>query len=58
MTSGSNLPDPKQVLDAAKFAKVVALVKENQLLTALALFVLWQAGAFLQAYEYSTGVMC
>ena len=58
MSGASNLPDPKQVLDAAKLAKVVALVKENQLLTALVLFVLWQAGAFLQAYEYSTGVMC
>lgn len=56
--SGTNLPDPKQVIDAAKMAKIVALVKENQLLTALVLFVLWQAGAFLQAYEYSAGVMC
>jgi len=30
-----------------KIAQLVTLVKENQLVTALVVFVLWQAGAFV-----------
>jgi len=34
-----------QVVDISRYAQVIALVKENQLLTALGLFILWQTGA-------------
>ncbi len=30
-----------------KVAQLITLVKQNQLITALVLFVLWQAGAFI-----------
>ena len=43
---------------AVKTAQIVQLIKDNQLMTALALFVLWQAGAFVQAYSYVQGGMC
>jgi len=45
-------------LDATKWAQIVTLVKDNQLTTALGLFVLWQTGAFLSAYSYVQGGMC
>lgn len=35
------------VLTAFKISQLVSLVKENQLITALVLFALWQAGAFV-----------
>lgn len=43
---------------AVKTAQIIQLIKDNQLMTALALFVLWQAGAFVQAYSYVQGGMC
>ena len=46
------------VADATRAAQVIALVKENQLVTALVLFALWQAGAFISAQQYVSGVMC
>ena len=52
------LEQAEQALNTAKMAQLIALVKENQLITALVLFVLWQAGAFVQASSYATGVMC
>lgn len=51
-------PDPDKLIAAAKAAQFANLVKENQLVTALVLFVLWQAGAFLSAQQYAAGVMC
>ena len=53
-----NPAEAEKIVAAAKAAQIYALVKENQLITALVLFVLWQAGAFVSAYEYSSGVMC
>ena len=47
------LPDPKDVVPLAKGAQIIQLVKENQLITAVILFVLWQAGAVAQAAEYA-----
>ena len=44
--------------DAAKMAQIMHFIKENQLLTALGLFCLWQTGAFLSAYSYVQGGMC
>jgi len=48
----------KPVIDATRYAQLVALVKENQLVTALVLFALWQSGALLSAYGYVQGGMC
>lgn len=48
----------KDVIDAAKTAQLVSLVKENQLVTALVLFCLWQVGAFYSAQQYAAGVIC
>jgi predicted MFS family arabinose efflux permease len=43
---------------AVKTAQIMQLIKDNQLMTALCLFVLWQAGAFVSAYSYVQGGMC
>jgi hypothetical protein len=51
-------PPTKEIVAVAKAAQIAALVKENQLITALVLFVLWQAGAFYSAHTYAAGVMC
>lgn len=47
---------PEQVTELAPIAKgaqIVQLVKDNQLVTAAILFVLWQAGAVATAVEYA-----
>lgn len=52
---------PSAVTDAVKLAKTAQIlhyVKENQLLTAVCLFVLWQAGAFIAAASQVQGVVC
>lgn len=54
----SNLPIPDKVATAAKAAQIATLIKENQLVTALVLFCLWQVGAFYSAQQYAAGVMC
>ncbi len=46
------------VVDATKLAQLIALVKENQLLTALGLFILWQTGALISALTYVQGGVC
>lgn len=43
---------------AVKTAQIIQLIKDNQLMTALVLFVLWQTGTFIQAYSYVQGGMC
>lgn len=48
----------EKIVAAARVAQITALVKENQLITALCLFVLWQTGAILSASQYASGVMC
>lgn len=48
----------ESAITAAKAAQIVSLVKENQLVTALVLFCLWQVGAFYSAQQYAAGVMC
>lgn len=50
--------EPETVVEATRAAQMIALVKENQLVTALVLFALWQAGAFISASQYVSGVMC
>ena len=44
---------PEQVVPLAKGAQIIQLVKDNQLFTAVILFVLWQAGAVTQAAQYA-----
>tara|TARA_B100000519_G_scaffold135134_1_gene116721 strand:+ start:983 stop:1162 length:180 start_codon:yes stop_codon:yes gene_type:complete len=45
-------------IDATKWIQIVTLVKENQLLTALGLFCLWQTGALLTFYSEVGGAIC
>ena len=47
-----------KVTTAVRTAQLVSLVKENQLVTALVLFVLWQSGALLSAYSTAGGAIC
>ncbi len=54
-------PQPEVIeksIDVAKAAQIAAFVRENQILTALVLFVLWQTGAFLSAMTYVQGGVC
>ncbi len=41
-------PVPEAAAAGYKFAQLFALVKDNQLVTALVVFVLWQSGAIGQ----------
>ncbi len=59
MISMANVPQAvENAVKIAKTAQILAYVKENQLLTALSLFILWQAGAFIYAYNTVSGAMC
>ncbi len=40
---------PEEVVPLAKGAQVLQLVKDNQLITAVIVFILWQAGAVTDA---------
>lgn len=42
-------PVPEAAAAGFKFAQLFTLVKENQLVTALVVFVLWQTGTVTQA---------
>ncbi len=59
MISMSQIPPTiENAVKVAKTAQIIAYVKDNQLLTALCLFVLWQAGAFISAANAAQGVVC
>jgi len=47
-----------EVIPVARAAQLITLVKENQLVTALVCFLLWQIGALATAQSYASGVMC
>lgn len=47
-----------KIVAAARMAQIMQLIKENQLVTALALFCLWQSGALLTAYSTAGGAIC
>ncbi len=47
---------PQKAVDATKVAQILNLVKENQMLTAIVVFLLWQAGAIAQAATVIGGV--
>ncbi len=53
-----SLPEQKceDVATMAKGAQILKLVKENQLITAVIVFVLWQAGALQSAVNLVGGV--
>ncbi len=44
---------PEEVVPLAKGAQVLKLVKDNQLITAVIVFVLWQAGAVTEALSFA-----
>ncbi len=44
---------PEKVVPLAKGAQILQLVKENQLITAVIVFVLWQAGAVTEALTFA-----
>ena len=48
----------EKIATAARAAQIANLVRDNQLTTALVLFLLWQGGAFISAYSYVQGGMC
>lgn len=45
-------------LTATRWSQILLLVKENQLVTALCLFVLWQTGALLTVSSAAGGAIC
>ncbi len=47
----SRIPD--EVVPLAKGAQVLQLVKDNQLITAVIVFILWQAGAVAEALAFA-----
>jgi hypothetical protein len=48
----------EKIATAARAAQIATLIKENQLVTALVLFCLWQTGALLSAATYVQGGVC
>ena len=48
----------EKAINVAKLTQLMTLVKENQLVTALVLFCLWQSGALLSAYSTAGGAIC
>ncbi len=44
---------PEEVVPLAKGAQVLQLVKDNQLITAVIVFILWQAGAVAEALTFA-----
>ncbi len=49
-------PVPEKAVSAAKLAQIGQLIKDNQILTAVVVFVLWQAGALANAVTFIGGV--
>ena len=53
---------PAAALEAAdevsQVKQIVDLVKENKLMTALVVFVLWQTGSLLTFYNEAGGAIC
>ena len=54
---GAPIPDTSDVLEVTQVARVLLLIKENQLATAAVLFFAWQAGVFIEAWAAVQG-MC
>ena len=56
MNEGTSVPETLDT--SATVQKIVKLVKENQLATAVILFASWQLGLFVSAYDYVQGGVC
>ena len=58
--NGNNQPSAAvEVADeVGQVKQVVDLVKENKLMTALVVFVLWQTGTLLSFYNEAGGAIC
>lgn len=54
----SNPHGVEEAIASARLAQILCLIKENQLVTALVLFLLWQSGALLSAYSTAGGAIC
>ncbi len=52
----AEITPPVPVASGFKIAQLITLVKDNQLITALVVFVLWQAGALSQGVNALGGV--
>ena len=48
----------EKAIAVAKTAQIAEFIRNNQILTALGLFVLWQTGAFLSAAAQVQGAVC
>lgn len=56
---GMSAPTPlEKAVTTARYAQILAYVKDNQLVTALALFILWQSGALIGMLSSAQGAMC
>lgn len=53
---GAAIADSSDVLEVTQVARVLLLIKENQLATAAVLFFAWQAGIFIEAWATIQGV--
>ena len=49
-------PVPDKAVTAAKVAQIGQLIKDNQILTAVIVLILWQAGALANAAAFVGGV--
>jgi hypothetical protein len=59
MSNGEGVPEVVQsALTATRWSQILLLIKENQLVTALCLFVLWQTGALLSVSTAAGGAIC
>lgn len=54
---GAPIADTSDALEVTQVARVLLLIKENQLATAAVLFFAWQAGVFIEAWATIQG-MC
>ena len=48
----------EEAVATARLATILSYIKENQLVTALALFILWQSGALISVLSSAQGAMC
>lgn len=51
-------PAVEEALEVTRLAQIICLIKENQLLTAAGLFILWQTGVLLTFSSEVGGAIC
>lgn len=56
--NGKPAPIVETIDQTAQFKQVIDLVKENKVVTALFVFVLWQTGVLLAMYTEIQGGIC